>query len=284
MTNSQTILISLVCSFLLLFILFSLFVNFYLIDPNSDPLNKKDYSNIQYKKPLIISLSSIPSRIKKSIKYIEDNIKKFPKDAIIEINVPYFSKRLNKEYPEVTTNCDKIKIYRVDEDLGPITKILPTLERHVNDDCFIVSIDDDQKYPVNYIEKIYKRAELDNFGSVITCSQDLWSKVQPNVCGFAGVGYPSKIVNAEDLANFYHKLADQQFCVRSDDFVISLYLFENNIRITHLKQLRKRSDNKDIMDDPLKYAKINDDEAEKYIHKKNYEMCYDYYMNLKNEE
>lgn len=67
----------------------------------------------------------------------------------LHLNVPYSYKNIPINIPSWLDNMTQLythlKIYRC-EDSGPITKILPTLERIVDDDLIIITADDDLYY------------------------------------------------------------------------------------------------------------------------------------------
>jgi hypothetical protein len=224
-------------------------------------------------RPLIISMTSIPSRIKASLAYIEEHLEMFPYDSTIEINLPSIFKRTEIPYPEVSSKNPRIKIIKVKEDLGPITKILPTLERYQNKKVFIVSLDDDQIYPPHYIEKMYQLAEKAKFRHVNTCLIEKWASIYPNITGFSGVGYPSDIINVVKLKTLYNQLKNQSCCFVADDFVISLYLKEAKIPVYDLHQSKLRYDNPILQHDGLK--NLNGEGC----HEVNYKKCLCFYNN-----
>lgn len=114
----------------------------------------KDRSNI------IISLTTIPVRIE----HIENTIKsilyqkRLPKKILL--NIPYKSFRGGEEYiiPAWLQNLKSLDIVRVEEDFGPATKFIPSLESQEKDQPILV-LDDDHLYPKNYIQE-FEEAEL----------------------------------------------------------------------------------------------------------------------------
>ena len=52
--------------------------------------------------------------------------------------------------------CDKIKIFRVEKDIGPLTKFLPTIERlqHQKINNIVISVDDDTGYSGSLLHEL----------------------------------------------------------------------------------------------------------------------------------
>ena len=99
---------------------------------------------------VVISLTTLPTRligdgILDTLKSINDQTR--PPDAVY-LGIPKNNKRLNTEYPEIP---DQIKtlctIVDLDEDCGPVTKILSALKMEPNPNTVIITIDDDVIYP-----------------------------------------------------------------------------------------------------------------------------------------
>jgi hypothetical protein len=122
-----------------------------------------DNSWNQERKQVIISLTTSPLRIDK-IKQVLDNIHPSTYDLIC-VNLPDFYGRTREEYivPEWMKTYPKLLINRFGKDLGPISKVVPTMEKFP--DSFIVSIDDDilyKPYFINLLGHIYLHAQKKN--------------------------------------------------------------------------------------------------------------------------
>lgn len=119
------------------------------------PIALYDFTPKSYlDKPVIVSLTTVPSRVKylkatilsilkQSVQpaYISLNLGKKPKKQDIPWSVPLWLQKLKS-----------VKIFWQEEDYGPATKFIPTLLRHGNDDILIIIIDDDMIYPKNLIQ------------------------------------------------------------------------------------------------------------------------------------
>lgn len=99
--------------------------------------------------PVIVSLTTSPVRIQ-HIKQVLDGIHPSTYD-IICVNLPDSYGRTGETYtiPEWMETYPKLVINRFGKDLGPISKVLPTMERYPH--AFIVSIDDDILYKPYFI-------------------------------------------------------------------------------------------------------------------------------------
>lgn len=114
-------------------------------------------------KQVVLSLTTSPLRIDK-IKQVLDNIHPLTYDVIC-LNIPQKYKRTGEEYviPEWMLSYPKLVINRIDTDLGPITKVVPAMERFP--DSFIVSIDDDilyRPYFINLLGTVFQHQNRKN--------------------------------------------------------------------------------------------------------------------------
>lgn len=119
------------------------------------------YSNKKTRnKKVFFTLTSTPSRISKLkptiLSLLDQTV---PPDQII-INVPEISKKGEKYViPRFLEKMRKVRINRVEEDLGPVTKLLPTLKlADIGSNDWIIVLDDDQVYPKKLIETYLKNA------------------------------------------------------------------------------------------------------------------------------
>jgi len=120
----------------------------------------------------IITLTTIPTRLQTfheySLKYCIDSLMNQNYDDYeIHFNIPFVNKLTNDEYiiPEWLKNLvgEKLKIFRIETDLGPLTKILPTLERISDPEQIIIVLDDDLIYHSDLIkEQVNNQIKWDN--------------------------------------------------------------------------------------------------------------------------
>jgi hypothetical protein len=221
---------------------------------------KQLYKNLKYKSRIIISLTTSPSRLSYCLNNLMNMINNnvIPINSEIHLNLPKVFKRTGETYPYVISPHPIIKIFKDMDDDGPITKLLPTLERFKNedDDILIITIDDDTYYNKGIFEiHEYLHNMYDN--KIITTFSDLFSfngnhyiikenlKINTNkfkinkesliphkqsyfIEGYSSVGYSTKLMNVSKIKELVVK-SDK--CSNSDDLIISKYLSKNNIPI-----------------------------------------------------
>lgn len=105
---------------------------------------------------VVVSLTTIPSRLK----YLESILKVIKNQTIqpdiTYLNLPYHSKKEDVDYtlpPQQLLDKYNVQIIRC-EDLGPITKLVPVLEREEDPDTIIITMDDDMEYTNDRIEQL----------------------------------------------------------------------------------------------------------------------------------
>jgi hypothetical protein len=123
------------------------------------------------KRRVIVSLTTIPSRL--SADYdtgIKSNIKSlieqdYDGEYEIHLNVPSVSKLTGETYvvpewmKELSVQHPKFKIYEGLEDLGTMTKLVPTLKRVNEPDAILIVCDDDLVYHPKMVEEQVKNQE-----------------------------------------------------------------------------------------------------------------------------
>ncbi len=125
--------------------------------------NKKP---LEIKNKVIVSLTTIPSRISVLYKTIKNILKQTQYINKIYLNIPSISSRGDEyEIPEKLSDFiyennkkgeTKIILNRRCKDIGPGTKLYPTLQREKNPNTFIITIDDDMIYDKRMIELLVK--------------------------------------------------------------------------------------------------------------------------------
>ncbi len=137
----------------------------------------KSKKRVDIDRRIIISLTSIPDRLLKLAPTLYSILSQSVKVDEIRINLPYKSLK-GQEYiiPPWLEQCQNIKIYRVEKDLGPVTKLLPTVKDEKPDTCIII-IDDDRIYGSNFVEHLVEtfkehncQTAISNYGSMLNVS------------------------------------------------------------------------------------------------------------------
>jgi len=196
---------------------------------------------------VIISLTTSPNRLKKiyavlcslDIEYVDH----------ISIVLPKFYGKHKEKYNESDIKkCKqfpKVKVVRTNVDYGPITKIIPTMEKAKKKDI-IISIDDDICYPMGMVnEMIYSKivrypksvvsTPMEGFHmrDYISNFENTWPHKERKrapyidiVEGWTGIAYDKCSANIEMMKQF---ASISKPCYLSDDLVISYVLDMNNI-------------------------------------------------------
>lgn len=184
---------------------------------------------------VVVSFSTIPSRIQ----YIPAVIRKLQKQSfqpdMIYVNVPYHSKRLNRDYilPEDLDLGPKVQIIRC-EDYGPATKLLGSISKEKDPNTAMITIDDDQDYDPDTLKTLvaYSIKYPNNVIAFRTLDSDLERTPCPTnkniktpeafyAEGFAGVLYKRSFISNEMLEYFQNISPD---CFVSDDLVLSTWM------------------------------------------------------------
>lgn len=195
---------------------------------------------------VIVSLTTVPNRLHEKQDHMGTRIgfktilNQQYDNYEIHFNIPYKYNKTGEEFqiPDWLKNLEKeynnLFIYRT-EDYGPITKILPTLERVDDPNSIIITVDDDlfymnglieahlnarEKYP-DYAIGFAGISSLD--GSCHFCTtlkKDTRVKVLE---GYKSVSYKRSFFNLEEFkSNFYKKSWN-------DDYTLSAYMGYKNI-------------------------------------------------------
>ncbi len=185
---------------------------------------------------VILTMTTLPDRLL-NMEHILDRLTTLSyKNYEIHLNLPFVYLKKNMEYviPNFLSKYDSkiLKIYRTD-DLGPITKILPTIERIDNPETVIITVDDDLNYMDGFIEyHLEKRKQYPN-----------------SAIGFAGIGSLNqtchfcttvdkdvrvKLLEGYKTVSYKRKFFQSDFKEFSkgswnDDIIISAYMGKNYV-------------------------------------------------------
>ena len=206
---------------------------------------------------IVVSFTTSPSRLYRVEPVIEAMLNQDYKPHTIEINLPDLYK--NKEpytIPEFlqpradgTYRYPKVSVIRTGRDIGPSSKVIPTLLRYKdNPDVFVVSIDDDHKYPDKIISTLVKGLHLYGPKNVYGIGGlDVYAipKMRMSMYGYNktyqvgtiegvfGVLYNPRLIK-DDIVEYYDKVMKCSECITSDDITISNYLASKKIPIIRL--------------------------------------------------
>ncbi len=120
-----------------------------------------DYcSNNPNKSDVIVSFSTIPSRITEIIPTIKSLLAQDIAPQKIQLNVPKFSFREQVVYliPEEITNLKCLEVVRVEKDWGPSTKFIPAIASSDSNQKILI-VDDDNMYPSSMLGAFKKASD-----------------------------------------------------------------------------------------------------------------------------
>lgn len=194
---------------------------------------------------LVVSLTTSPRRIKHIQPVIDSIMKQTIKPDRIYLNLPNVFKRDNsvfqKPLPEFITNNPLVYVNWC-EDMGPITKVLPTIELEKDPETLILSIDDDIYYSPDHIElflafsKAYPNTCITGTSYMHYDKEDN-QDIQQNNYGLEGIavelveGFSGVLYRKEFLENINTQWLKENACKFGDDFYISNELRRKNIPI-----------------------------------------------------
>ena len=150
---------------------------------------KCPFKRHDHKYRVVISLSTIPERVKLLGPTLASLLDQSIHVDEIAINLPYVSRK-GKAYtvPKWLKRLKHVKIYRVDVDEGPGTKLLPTLRRE-SPSTRIIVVDDDNIYHSGTIKLLLRvhhyhlhKADQDNPSSYYQGPNELVAVTNYGVC------------------------------------------------------------------------------------------------------
>jgi hypothetical protein len=201
---------------------------------------------------IIVSLTTSPSRLLLLEPVIKSILSQEYKISHIELNLPDLYKN-KEEYviPSFLDKYERVKVFRTGKDIGPATKIIPTIMRYKDvkdDNLYIVSIDDDHIYPKEIVTTLLKGIVLYGnkniyaigginlyIGANMTLtSVNVYKTAPVDVLeGVFGVLYNPRLFE-NDIMEYMEKVIECKECLTSDDITISNYLESKKIKIMRL--------------------------------------------------
>lgn len=210
--------------------------------------NKSSIRKLKYflnNHPVVVTMTTSPIRLPK----ITAVLAMLDIEYITQINVvlPMQYGAKNEVYNNIPNDLltfPKVKIVRIEKDMGPITKMLPVIKDSSDRKAIVISIDDDIGYPMGMIKELIYQKVIKHPKAVITMGTSMgfyggiknMKKYWPErhqkrpfvdlVEGWSSILYMPNLVNTEcmsEIANLSRK------CLLSDDFVISFVLALNKV-------------------------------------------------------
>lgn len=187
--------------------------------------------------PTVVSMSTVPWRLARIPALVETLHRALPRAAIV-INIPVVLKRTGASYGEVPAGLAELPYVIVQrcDDVGPITKVLPTftLTRELPD-VVILSLDDDMCYDTAYLHWV-----LDAWcarsrvcpGTVLSGDYSAeYFRGAVLIQGYAGIIYPRRVITERMLREMLACTLGCEACFTSDDIVISTILQSHGVSL-----------------------------------------------------
>ena len=192
---------------------------------------------------IVGSMTTIPDRIFDIEKVIDSILNQSRPLDCLYLNIPVKSlKGIEYKIPDWVSKKKNLILNRCDEDYGPITKLLPVLDKETDPDTYITTFDDDRilhKDVVRIIESYINKYPdcVFSFSGWNTgsfpfyferCDDNEEDQDVDWVQGCHSITYPRKVLNKNKLK--YVSPIMPSFMERHDDHQISSYLEKNKIR------------------------------------------------------
>lgn len=212
------------------------------------------YSNLEVNNLFCISLTTTPKRINKIKPVLDSLLNQSYKNRIIILNLPELFRNKEKYIiPDWLKNYPIIINY-IPKDYGPISKLAGILHMNkqlvteeinkhfpyilykkniLNDDYYIIYLDDDVYYNKNVVNFCNKNCEKNK---ILTCSINNDFKKFKIIEGFSAVCFYRKLLE-NDFIDFIEKRINNIDCLLSDDLVISEYFNKKNIEIMYINNI-----------------------------------------------
>lgn len=145
-----------------------------------------------------LTLSTKPSRVRfipKMLEYID--LDTYDVQVILNLPLSYGKQKELYQIPSEVINHPRITVHRISVDLGPITKVAPTLhallvERERQGFAqaqlpppVVISIDDDTLYPMDLVHRLLKAAEVVDYRAVVAlCGVNVSAWSLDTACDF----------------------------------------------------------------------------------------------------
>ena len=188
---------------------------------------------------IVVCLTTSPKRLPKIEVVLNNMLKQTLVPDAIYVFIPKVFKRTGETYDQVIIDkyyklSPLVKCTIIEEDLGPITKILPVINYEKDPQTIAVSIDDDILYDNDMLYHYYCKSLIYN-DAIITGNMAIrqanYYKTYPLFEGYLGIAY--KIYHVLYINDEFHKNYKKlgSSCIGSDDFIIANIIWSLNFRI-----------------------------------------------------
>lgn len=184
------------------------------------------------KEKIIVSLTSWKNRIRSNItqtifSILDGTVS--PDAVYLTLSKHEWSQRTDAEYEaleDIIKICDVYKNFHILMVDGPNTKcfkkLIPVMEKHKDEDCIFITVDDDIIYPSNFVELMVKKHREDESRPVTA------SYFQRNGMLFMWGG--AALYRHAHLAGYERLLDDDIISTYEDDWFFTYVLLYNHIK------------------------------------------------------
>lgn len=185
------------------------------------------------KVPVIVSMTSWPARINHVAFTVYMMLSQTvrPDKIIINLSQKEFPNKLRdlpKELVNTIYACKEVEIVWHNNNTRAFKKVIPTIMRYKNIDCWVISVDDDWQYSNTYVANMVSYAEESPFQCITPGDWGLWPQ------GYAMIYNPIWFRN--ELLWKYSQ-ADADTIIASDWFIWA-NLFSNGITMRAVPEIK----------------------------------------------
>lgn len=201
-------------------------------------------------KRVIVSLTTSPTRIHDLARNLQLLCPASYDE--VHVNIPRRYRPTGEAYevPQALLRMPKVRVFHMEEDIGPIMKMLPTIARLAPEErarTLVVSIDDDVAYRPTDLFDLLRAARDYDFEAVVNLEglplAELAGRARPLrlrpgdravdlVEGYSMVLYPAHLV---DPAALLRLVGAARECLTSDDYTISRHLAARGVPRVHVE-------------------------------------------------
>ena len=192
---------------------------------------------------VVFSMTTTPERFEHVHETVESLLKSAVRPDAVYLHLPAASRRTGEPYPEALGDelerlqavyGERLRVNRVQHDVGPLTKLHPTLALETDADTRIITADDDELYPPHYHDELLRQSlahpewVVAYRGLEIT---DVRRGAYEFVNGGDGLqqvhvveGYTGVVYRRQHFRDDFVPPEDDCACVTTDDVWVSAYL------------------------------------------------------------
>lgn len=209
--------------------------------------------------PLTITLTSSPARLQTSLPQTLQSLRKVTNDVRLVLPQKF---RNRDAYDEVAVSRLGVHVVRIEEDWGPLTKALPTLESVAaenREDCVVIVVDDDAVYSaadlVSLAEAAHREQRIATGFARWDETLGVWVPFGNNA-----VAYPKSVVT-DAFVKAIRSVAEEggTACRVHDDMVLAVAAGRTGLREPLQQEVRRHLLMESFSEDALMYEYADKD-------------------------